>query len=340
MTDALLTLYPATEPFDVGLLDVGQGHRLYYEQCGQPAGLPVVFLHGGPGSGCTPRQRQVFDPALFRVVLFDQRGCGRSTSTTGLSHNTSAHVVADMEALRLHLGIGRWLVVGGSWGAGLGLAYAAAHPQSCLGLLMRSVFLGRRQDVDWFFQGMAPRLPEAWADLTRGMPEADQAAPLHWLHTQLHHASAAAALQCALRWQAWEASVLRLQRVPAQVGGLPEHQALVAKYQLQSHYLVHDCFWSEAEGGLLARLACLANVADLSELPMAVVHGWRDAVCRPSSALDVQSRAPHCALLAVPEGGHDPYTPDMLHPFIHALNGFARTGQFAPGSVSPAGEGP
>jgi proline iminopeptidase len=338
MSDALLALYPALEPFDAGLLDVGQGHRLYYEQCGHPSGLPVVFLHGGPGSGCTPRQRQVFDPAIFRVVLFDQRGCGRSTTATGLSHNTSAHVVADMEALRLHLGLSRWLVVGGSWGAGLGLAYAAAHPQACLGLLMRSVFLGRRQDVDWFFQGMAPRLPQAWSDLTQGMPEADQAAPLRWLHDQLHHASAPAALQCALRWQAWEASVLRLQRVPAQGGGLTEHHALVAKYQLQSHYLVHDCFWDETEGGLLARVA---QVVGLSELPMAVVHGWRDAVCRPSSALELQSRAAHCALVWVPEGGHDPYTPEMLHAFMATLKGFARTGRFAPGTKpSPTGEGP
>ena len=154
------SLFPPVEPFDTGLLDVGNGHRLYYEQCGRRDGAPLLFLHGGPGSGCSPRHRQLFDPA-YRTVLFDQRGCGRSQPRGSVQSNTSAHLLADIERLRRHLGIARWRVVGGSWGGGLALAYAAAHPDACAALVLRAPFLGRRCDLDWFFRDARQLMPDA-----------------------------------------------------------------------------------------------------------------------------------------------------------------------------------
>ena len=178
-------MYPPLEPFNTGWLDVGQGHRIYFEQSGLPTGLPVVFLHGGPGSGCSPRQRQLFDPARFHLVLFDQRGCGRSEPQGSLQANTSEHLIADIERLRRHLGVARWLVVGGSWGAGLALAYAAAHPAACLGLVLRGAFLGRTSDLDWFFQQARQMLPDAWTSLAAQAPAAAQGDLLRWLSAGL-----------------------------------------------------------------------------------------------------------------------------------------------------------
>ncbi len=158
-------LYPPIEPHDQGLLDVGEGHRIHYEVCGNPGGLPVVVLHGGPGSGASPLQRRFFDPAASRIVLFDQRGCGRSLPSGSLEGNDAAALVRDVERLRRHLGVQQWIVFGGSWGASLAIAYAASHPEACLGLVLRGVFLTGSRDLEWFFGGAAALLPQAWEDL-------------------------------------------------------------------------------------------------------------------------------------------------------------------------------
>ncbi len=313
---------PVQEPFEAGLLDVGQGHRLYVEQCGNPEGLPVVFLHGGPGSACSPSHRSFFDPGIFRAILMDQRACGRSVAPPGCAHNTTAHLIADLEVLRQHLGLSRWLVMGGSWGAGLGLGYAAAHPEACLGLLLRGVFLGRPGDINAFFQGMQPRLPQAWAALTRGASEAHKSRIVPWLHHHLHSGSAAKALDIALRWEAWEESVGQQQLVSARAAQLPLHevQRLVRKYQVQSHYLHHGCFWGV--DGLLSRIHTLHS------LPVALVHGQCDTVCSPQAALEVQRRLPHSTLYLLAQSGHNPYEPVMAQAVVNALNGFARHGHF------------
>lgn len=314
--------HASREPFDAGLLDVGQGHRVYVEQWGNPAGLPVVFLHGGPGSACSPRHRSFFDPHTFRAIFLDQRACGRSLAPPGWAHNTTPHLIADLETLRQHLGLARWLVMGGSWGAGLGLGYASAHPEACLGLLLRGVFLGRPCDIDGFFQGMRQRLPQAWDALTRGATRAEQSRIVAWLHQQLHHGSEAQALAIAVRWQAWETSVEQRQTVPAPATPLPpqEAQRLVRKYQVQSHYLLNGCFWGEA--GLLSR------IHTLHRLPVALVHGQCDTVCSPQAGLEVHRRLPHSTLYLLAQSGHNPFEPAMAQAVVNALNGFALHGHF------------
>ena len=333
-------LYPPIEPYASGLLDVGDGHQIYFEQCGLPTGLPVVVLHGGPGSSCSPGHRRFFDPAVFRVVLFDQRGCGRSTPLGELRHNTSDDLVADIEALRQHLGVAQWLVMGGSWGAGLGLAYAAAHAPACLGLLLRSVFLGRTADVDWFFNGVRQFLPDAWVQLVssiHSMPDAPCALDIHEVLGELNAAStdvltrlAAAlhspqhciALAAVLAWEAWEQSVSTHRQVPArtQCTDALEAQRLLAKYRLQNHYVSQGCFWGDTS--LLQRTQSLGN------LPVALVHGRQDWVCRPQAAWDVHAHLPQSRLRWVDDGNHNPFTPDMAQALVEALAHFAAHGHF------------
>lgn len=325
-------LYPPSEPWMTDWLDVGDGHRLYLEQCGQPEGAPVLFLHGGPGSGCSPRHRQLFDPDRCRVVLFDQRGCGRSQPRGSVQANTSAHLVADIERLRRQLGIERWLVVGGSWGAGLALAYAAAHPAACAGLIVRGVFLGRPSDLDWFFRQAGALLPAAWAALAELAPPAARADLLRWLHAGLQGEQA---LRYASAWEAWEASLAQQQAVLARTGLTPdEAAALVDKYRVQSHYLTHGCFWGESD--LLARARGLAAV------PTAILHGRLDTICRPQAALDLHQQLPGSRLQWVEGCGHSPFEPAMARALAQAVSHHATHGDFtawgrgfAPAEASP-----
>lgn len=300
---SLASLYPPIEPYASALLSVGGGHRLYLEQCGNPGGMPMVYLHGGPGSGCSPRHRQFFDPRLCRALLFDQRGCGRSHPRGALAHNHTAALVQDLETLRLHMGVERWLVVGGSWGAGLALAYAARHAQACLGLVLRGVFLGRDADVAGFFQG-GPSLAS--------------------LHAGLHGADAATALASALAWEGWEQSVAQQRPVAARARVLADAEAgaLVDKYRIQSHYLVQHCFRDAA--GFLPPQGALAGV------PVAILHGRQDTVCRPQAALDLHQRLPGSRLHWVDAGGHDPFEPDNAAALVATIRYFATHAHFAP----------
>lgn len=301
-------LYPAIEPFAAGWLDVGDGHRVYYEQCGQPHGYPLLFVHGGPGSGCSPRHRRLFDPARCRVLLFDQRGCARSRPQGSVEANTSAHLVADIERLRTHLGLDRWLVAGGSWGAGLALAYAAAHPAACSGLVLRAVFLGRASDVDWFFRGARQCRPQAWETLLRQAPPAARENPLRWLHAGLQR-DVARALPYALAWQAWEAALAGEADPPApDAAGAA---ALVHKYRVQSHYLVNACFWGSSP--LLERAATLGAV------PAILVHGEDDAICPAQAARDLHAALPGSRLRWVPGCGHHPFAPAMVRALDEAV---------------------
>jgi proline iminopeptidase len=316
-------LFPPLAPYASGQLEVGDGHQLYVEQCGNADGMPMVYLHGGPGSGCSPRHRQFFDPAVCRVVLFDQRGCGRSLPRGALHHNTTQALVRDMETLRQHLGIARWLVVGGSWGAGLALAYAAAHPTACLGLVLRGVFLGRASDVDWFFKDAAFTMPEAWQQLVRLAPGSADEDVLQWLHAGLQGASAERALACATAWEAWEQSLLQHQTVPARVLTIHDREASLAldKYRLQSHYLVNHCFWQKV--GLLQQVHALAG------LPTAIIHGRLDWICRAQAALDLHHHLPGSRLHWVEDGGHNPFEPAMADVLVGTINYFVTHGNFS-----------
>jgi proline iminopeptidase len=323
---------PPNEVSGSGLLHVGEGHQIYYEQCGDAAGIPVVFLHGGPGGGCSPRHRQLFDLTRYRVTLFDQRGCGRSLPRGSTHANTSDALVADIERLRVHLGIQRWLVFGGSWGAGLALAYAAAHRTVCLGLVLRGVFLGRRSDLDWFFQEAKQFLPDAWTQLAAQAPHAAHGNLLRWLHDGLQGDDSPVALSRAIAWEAWEASVSQRQNVAARTGLPPAEDAaaLIDKYRVQSHYLVNNCFWGEGASSLLAQARSLAG------LPTAILHGRLDWVCRPQAAWELHQSLAGSRLQWLEGCGHSPFEPAMSQALAHALTHFAAQGNFAGWSRSLA----
>jgi proline iminopeptidase len=314
-------LHPPLEPYQLGWLDVGDGHRIYFEQCAQREGLPVVFLHGGPGSGCSPRHRQFFDPARYRVILFDQRGCGRSQPRGALQANTSDHLVADIELLRQHLGIARWLVVGGSWGAGLALAYAAAYPSSCLGLVLRGVFLGRACDLNWFFQQARQFLPDAWQTLAQQAPAEARGDLLRWLSEGLQGTQPQVALGRARAWQAWEAAVSERQVLAAPVALVAgDTTALLDKYRLQSYYLLNGCFWGD--------VALLVRARSLGSVPTAILHGRLDWICRPQAAWELHHSLPGSRLQWLDGCGHSPFEPAMAQALLQAVGHFASHGNF------------
>jgi proline iminopeptidase len=296
---------------------------LYLEQCGNPGGMPMVYLHGGPGSGCSAKQRQFFDPMVCRAVLFDQRGCGRSLPRGELKHNTTDVLVQDMETLRQHLGIARWLVVGGSWGAGLALAYAAAHPAACLGLVLRGVFLGRASDIDWFFKAAAQLLPDAWYQLTQRLPGNPADAVLPRLHAAVHGPDASVALACALAWEAWEQSLSQHTTVAPRAQAESDAEAMlrVDKYRIQSHYLVNQCF--RAGAGLLPRASAL------SALPVALLHGRLDWICRAEAAWDAHRALPGSRMQWVEGGGHNPFEPANAAALSATIHHFVAHGNFA-----------
>ena len=315
------------EPYDTGMLDAGDGHQIYFEQCGQPTGLPIVFLHGGPGGGCSARHRQMFDLQRDRVVLFDQRGCGRSLPRGSIQHNTSAHLVADIERLRTHLGIERWLVFGGSWGAGLALAYAAARRAACLGLVLRGVFLGRASDNDWFFQHARQLLPDAWSALVHDAPAAASADPLVWLTAGVNSDKPQVAQAAAHAWAVWEQAVSE-RSVPASEGARAggrlsgeAAQAQVDKYRVQSHYVTNGCFWRD--------VSLLDRAATLAQLPTAIVHGRLDWICRPSAAWELHRSLPGSRLQWLDDSGHSPFEPAMARALTDAMSLFATHRQFA-----------
>ncbi|MBC9071753.1 prolyl aminopeptidase [Thauera sp. CAU 1555] len=309
-------------PWDEGLLDTGDGHRIRFEQSGNPLGLPVLSLHGGPGSGARPRLRTFFDPARYRIVLFDQRGCGRSAPLGRIEHNTLAHLVADIEALRRHLGIARWLVCGGSWGACLALAYATAHRNTCLGLLLRSVFLGTREEIDWFFHGARRVRPAAWEAFAAPAPPARRGDLLACYAEAVNDPDPARALTAAQRWRRWETALGQPDAAPPDLpaAGSPEATALIARYRVQAHYLRHDCFI--AAGGVLADAGRLAG------LPVALVHGRADQVCRLQAARRVHAALPGSRLYEVPDAGHDPFAHGMFAALYEAAAHFYVHGDF------------
>ena len=260
---------------------------------------------------------------VCNVTFFDQRGCGRSTPRGALHANTSAHLVADTEKLRRHLGIGQWLVFGGSWGAGLALAYAAAHRPDCLGLVLRGTFLGRDSDIDWFFQGAKQLLPNAWHMFSAAAPVSAHGDLLGWLTEGIQADDEALALARCLAWDAWESSVS--QRQPARPRTNPlspnEASALLHKYRVQSHYLQNACFWQE--------VPVLSQAHKLVNLPTAILHGRLDWVCRPEAAWAVHQSLPGSRLQWLESCGHSPFEPDMTKALLHAVAHFAQHENFS-----------
>jgi proline iminopeptidase len=325
-SEPLPSLYSTSAAFDAAWLDVGHGHRVYYEQAGLPDGIPAVLLHGGPGSGSSARQRDIADSGRYRIVQFDQRGCGRSTPLGETAHNHTDALIADIEALRVHLRIERWLVCGGSWGAALALAYAARHRERVAGLLLRGVFLTGEDDLRWFFHGVAALAPDANAEFLQLIPGRWQQSVVAWLDRCFARDDARCG-QIAAAWQAYE---LRLSGERATFGSAsPQGPApaegasarLIAKYRVQAHYLKRRCFLGEA--------ALLRAANALRGVPVAIVHGENDRICRPINAWRLHRSCPGSRLAWAAEAGHSPWHPATLALSRSATECFAMAHDFA-----------
>jgi proline iminopeptidase len=328
-SEPLASLPSTNSAFDADWLDVGQGHRVYYEQAGVADGIPVVLLHGGPGSGSSARQRDIVDPRCYRIIQFDQRGCGRSTPFGETLHNHTDALIADIEALRLHLGVERWLVGGGSWGASLALAYAARHRERVAGLLLRGVFLTGDGDLEWFFHGVAALAPEAHAEFMRVIPRPWRRSIVAWLDRCFANGDPRSA-PVADAWQTYE---LRLTGDRSQVAASPAQSGeasarLVAKYRVQAHYLKRRCFLGER--------ALLRAANTLRGVPVAIVHGEQDRICRPINAWRVHRSCPGSRLAWAAQAGHSPWHPATFALSRSAADCFAANGDF---SAWPADSG-
>ena len=316
MNDTRRTLYPAIEPYDTGTLPVSPLHTLYYEQCGNPRGKPVVFLHGGPGAGCNPKCRLFFDPAAYRIVLFDQRGCGRSTPHAELRENTTWDLVADIERLREHLRIDRWQVFGGSWGSTLALAYAEAHPEAVTELVLRGIFLLRRWELEWFYQkGCDALFPDAWEAYIAAIPEAERGDLMQAYHKRLTAGDPAERLAAARAWSIWEASTSFLLQDPAYIASSAADRFALAFARVENHYFVNHGFF-ECDDQLLR------DAHRLRDIPAVIVQGRYDVVCPMRSAWDLHRACPHAKFQIVPDAGHSAFEPGITDALVRATDGF------------------
>ena len=310
------TLYPEIESYATGQLQVSTLHALYYEQCGNPQGKPVVFLHGGPGGGCNARCRQFFDPAAYRIVLFDQRGCGRSTPHAELRENTTWDLLADIERLRAHLGIEQWQVFGGSWGSTLALAYAEAHPEHVTELVLRGIFLLRRWELEWFYQrGCDALFPDAWEKYLEPIPPTERGDLISAYHRRLTHEDAAVRLAAARAWSVWEGATSFLYQDPAHIESSSADAFALAFARIECHYFVNGGFLKQ-DDQLLQEVACIRHI------PATIVQGRYDVVCPLRSAWDLHRVWPEAMLEIVPDAGHSAFEPGNTDALIRATDGY------------------
>ncbi|MCA0270520.1 MAG: prolyl aminopeptidase [Proteobacteria bacterium] len=289
-------LYPQIEPFDQRMMDVGDGHRIYVEQCGNPLGRPVIVLHGGPGGGCSPAMRRYFDPAHYRIILFDQRGCGRSRPHASVEANTTWHLVADVERIREALGIDQWIIFGGSWGATLALLYAEAHPRHVRHLVLRGVFLATRAELDWFYGGGAGAFwPERWQEFSAMVPEGERGDMIAAYHRRLFSGDTVVETRFARAWAAWENALASVESHG--FGGEAPADYARAFARLENHYFSHGTFLEE-DGQILRDLARLADT------PGTIVQGRYDMICPPISAWKLAQGWPRARLRMIPVAGH------------------------------------
>jgi proline iminopeptidase len=313
-------LYPEIEPFDNGWLEAGDGQRLYWEVCGDPAGAPAVVLHGGPGSGCTPFLRRLFDPAVFRVVLVDQRGCGRSTPhagdvTTSLDANTTWHLVADIERLREHLAIERWLVFGGSWGATLALVYAETYPERVSALVLGSVTTTRRREIEWLYRDVAPLFPEQWERFRSGVPEDERDGDLVEAYARLLASpDAGVRLSAAEEWCRWESASVSARPGPALATRFTDPRYAFAFARIVTHYFRHGAWLEDGQ--------VLRNAGRLAGIPGVMVHGRLDLQAPLVTAWELSKAWPRAELVVVENAGHAATEPGIPEALVDAINHF------------------
>jgi len=307
-------LYPEIEPYSTGMLKLDGVHSMYWEQSGNPEGAPVLFLHGGPGAGASPAHRRFFDPAHYRIVIFDQRGAGRSTPLGELRENTTPHLIADIERLRGHLGIGRWLVFGGSWGSTLALAYGEAHPERCAGFILRGVFLCRRSEIDWFLYGLRTLFPEAWRAFAGVIPPAERGDLLAAYYRRLADPDPAVHVPAARAWSTYEGACSTLLPSPETVAHFAGDVVSLGLARIEAHYFSHGIFLPEN--------ALFDNLHRLRHLPCAIVQGRYDAVCPIVTADEVRRAWPESEYIIVVDAGHSAWEPGISAELVRATERF------------------
>lgn len=307
-------LYPEIEPFDAGMLALDGLHHMYWEVSGNPNGKPVVFLHGGPGAGASPAHRRFFDPRHYRIVIFDQRGAGRSTPLGELKDNTTPHLIADMEQLRRHLNIEHWLVFGGSWGSTLALAYAEHHPARCSGLILRGIFLCRKSEIDWFLYDLKNLFPEAWHAFAGYIPESERGNLLKAYYKRLIDSDPEVHMPAARAWGRYEGSCSTLMPSPETVAYFGGDVVALGLARIEAHYFTHDIF--------LPINSLLENINKINKIPSVIVQGRYDAVCPIISADDLHRAWPQAEYHIVADAGHAAWEPGICKQLVAACEKF------------------
>lgn len=306
-------LYPAITPYKTGMLAVGDGHEIYWEMCGNPKGKPAVFLHGGPGGSCQPDHRRLFDPACYRIILFDQRGSGRSRPKASIEHNTTAHLVADMELLRRHLDIENWLILGGSWGAALALAYAQVFPKHVRAMVLRGTFSARKSEVDWLYQfGASALFPEEWQKFIGPIPHEERHDLVAAYHRRLMDPDEETQRYAARTWCGWESALLTMK--PRTLRNFAPTAGELALARIEAHYFVNASFLQEGQ--------LLNNAGKLAEIPGIAVQGRYDVITPPRTAHELCQIWRKCRLEIVPDAGHATSEPGIIAALVKATDGF------------------
>ncbi|MEW8473991.1 MAG: prolyl aminopeptidase [Candidatus Thiodiazotropha endolucinida] len=310
-------LYPAIEPFTSQMLPVGNGHRLYVEQVGKPDGIPVLFLHGGPGAGCEPYHRRFFNPDHYRVVLFDQRGCGHSTPHASLEANTTWDLVGDIERIRQQLNIEQWLLFGGYWGSTLALAYAQSNPDRVTGMVLRGIFLCRDEEISWFYQHGASRVfPDYWEDFIAPIPQQERDDLLHAYHRRLSGENDIDRMAAAKAWSVWEGRTASLHPNPAVVSFFSDPHTALSLARIECHYFVNHAF--------LRPNQLLLESDRLADIPGVIVQGRYDLICPMTSAWELHRAWPGSELKVIGDAGHSAAEPGIRSALIEATDRFAK----------------
>jgi proline iminopeptidase len=305
------TLYPAIKPYVTHSLPVTPPHVLHVEECGEPKGVPVLFVHGGPGSGCESYHRRFFDPEKYRIVLFDQRGAGRSSPHAELVDNTTQALVADMEAIREYLGIDKWVLFGGSWGSTLSLVYAENYPERVHGLILRGIFLCRPEEITWFYQEGANRIfPDLWQDFIRPIPKAERSDLLKAYHQRLTGDDEVGRMAAAKAWSVWEGRTATLQPRKSVVDHFSDPYTALSLARIEAHYFMHNAFLEENQ--------ILRNIDQLQDIPATLVQGRYDIICPMQSAWDLHFAWPMSELHIIPDAGHSATEPGIVDALVKA----------------------
>lgn len=312
----MYTLYPDIQPLHEYFLDVGEGHQLYVEECGNPNGIPVLFIHGGPGGSISVTHRRFFNPERYRIILFDQRGCGRSTPHASLEHNTTQALIGDIERIRHFLGIEQWLLFGGSWGSTLSLLYAETHPSRVLGMILRGIFLGRDQDIEWLYQkGASALFPDFWQDYLAPIPQEEQGDLVKAYYQRLTSDNELIRMSAAKAWSVWEGRCSTLDPKPDVVEHFSEPHIALAMARIEAHFFINKNFIKPNQ--------VLDNAHRLHKIPTVLVHGRYDVICPLEQAFALRQHLPQAELHIVRDAGHSAFEPGIIDNLVRATDTFS-----------------